>query len=86
MDTLSASLSNSGGTNTAPIAPGNILETNAPGGLYTTTITGSKANELFVGPVNVQIEQRNNYIYVLAGTTTNNSVQLVGPAVIAGVF
>ncbi len=85
VDTLNASLSNSGGTNTAPLAPGTILDTNAPAGAYTTSITGS-GNALLVGPVNVQIEQRNWYFYVMAGSTATNSVQLIGPKVIRGVY
>jgi Domain of unknown function (DUF4397) len=85
-DTLSATLTSpANGTVAAGVAPGNILEANAPGGLFTSTIT-DQSNKVLVGPINVQIEQRDSYIYVLTGSTANNSVQLVGPAVIKGIF
>lgn len=85
-DTLSATLTSpANGTAAAGVAPGNILEANAPGGLFTSTIT-DQSNKVLIGPVNVQIEQRNSYIYVLTGSEATNSVQLVGPAVIKGVF
>ena len=85
LDTLSASISGTNGTNTAGVAPGNILEAAAPAGLYTSTIL-TQSNQVVVGPVNVQIEQRNWYLYVMTGSTATNSVQLIGPKVIRGVF
>lgn len=85
LDTLSASISGTAGTNTAGVTPGNILEATAPAGLYTSSIL-NESNQLLVGPVAVQIEPRNWYFYVMAGSTATNSVQLIGPKVIRGVF
>jgi hypothetical protein len=85
-DTLSATLSSpSNGTAAAGVAPGNIIEANAASGLYTSTVT-TQSNAVVVGPVNVQVEQRNWYLYVLTGSAATNSVQLMGPKVIKGVF
>jgi hypothetical protein len=71
------------GALTAP--PSAITDGFASSGLYTATIEDS-SNKLLIGPVNVQVEPRNSYLYVLAGSTANQSVQLIGPAVIRGVF
>ena len=85
-DTLSATLTSAlNGTAAAGVAPGNILEANAPNGLFTSTIT-DQSNNVLVGPINVQIEQRNWYLYVLTGSTATNTVQLIGPKVAKGVF
>jgi Domain of unknown function (DUF4397) len=85
LDTLNASISGTNGTNTAVNAPGNILEATVPGGLYTSTIL-TQSNQVLVGPVAVQIETRNWYFYVVAGSTATNSVQLIGPKLIRGVY
>jgi hypothetical protein len=85
-DILSATLSSpSNGTAAAGVTPGNIISANAASGLYTSTIT-SQSGTVVVGPINAQIEQRNWYLYVITGSTANNTVQLIGPKVIKGVF
>jgi hypothetical protein len=72
--------------NSAGVSPGTILDATAPGGLYTASIYAAPNTAAIVGPVSVQVEQRNVYVYVLAGTTSNQSVQLLGPKAIRGVF
>jgi hypothetical protein len=62
-----------------------IVDGFAFSGLYTTNITDA-GNKVLVGPVDVEVEPRNSYLYVLAGSTTNQSVQLIGPMVIRGLF
>lgn len=57
-----------------------------PSGLFTTRVYLEGTNTLETGPVSVEIEPRNLYIYVLAGSASNNSVQLIGPRVIRNVF
>jgi hypothetical protein len=65
--------------------PANSVETFNPGsGLYTTSVLDSSQN-LLVGPVNLELEQGNAYVYVVAGSTATN-VQWLGPTVIRGLF
>jgi len=54
-------------------------------GLYTGKVTDS-SNIVRTGPINVEVVARDQYLYVLAGSVTNNSIQVIGPKVIRGVF
>lgn len=81
VDALGATLSGAGPFS---VSPGTLRDFTPGAGLYTSTIL-DVGNNVLVGPVNVQIEQRDSYIYVWAGSTANNSVQVVGPKVIKGV-
>jgi Domain of unknown function (DUF4397) len=71
-------------TQTATVAA-NSLATFLPAtGMYTGTITSGGVTE--TGPVDISLQQRNAYIYVIAGSTSNTSVQLLGPKIIYDVF
>jgi hypothetical protein len=58
----------------------------AVSGLYTTTIYLDVTNTVETGPAIVGVASRNVYIYILAGSANNNSVQLFGPKILRGVF
>lgn len=68
------------------VPAGHALEGAPPVGLLTTSIWLEGTTTLETGPARVQVEARNMYLYVLAGSATNNSVQLIGPKVIRDVF
>jgi hypothetical protein len=83
---LSATISSpSTGTSALIVDPGTLQEGNLASGIYTNTIT-DLSNNLLAGPTSAELAQRNNYLYVLAGSPDNESVQLIGPKVIAGVL
>jgi hypothetical protein len=80
-------LSPSGATASGLVVPASTIAPGvAPAGLYTAKVFLQGPNTWETGPVNVQIESRNLYLYVLAGSATNNSVQVVGPKVIRDVY
>jgi hypothetical protein len=83
---LTAALSNTQGpVGTVGVSPSTIMDVDLFAGLFTGTILD--ANKIpQVGPVNVQLEQRNMYLYVLGGSATNFTVQLIGPKAIRGIF
>ena len=86
LDPLNTFLTSSAGNSgVVPVPPGTIAEGGAPAAIYTGTVTDA-SNAVQVGPVIVQIEPTNSYIYVLGGSTANHTVQIIGPAVIRGVF
>ena len=51
-----------------------------------SSIYSTGTNTLQAGPVSIQTLKRNVYVYVLAGSTANGSVQLLGPKIVWGVF
>lgn len=63
-----------------------VLGALPPAGMFTATVTPEGTSTVATGPVGVQIESRNVYLYVLGGSTSNNSVQVIGPKVIRDVF
>jgi len=67
------------------IPASSLKESGVIAGLYTGTVTDSSAI-VRTGPISVEIVARNQYLYVLAGSVTNNSVQVSGPKLIRGVF
>lgn len=82
-DSLVGTLS---GVGNIPLPPNSLQQVDIGSGSYTTTII-STSNNVVVGPVNVELAQgANSYIYVLAGAVSTGSTQLIGPAIIRGVF
>jgi hypothetical protein len=67
-------------------APNTIKLADPPLGFqYTTTyFTGTKT--VVAGPMAIDIEKRNAYIFVFAGSGANGTVQLLGPTAIRDVF
>ena len=76
----------SGASASLNIPAASVAEGFPPTGLFTTSIYLEGTSTQETGPVPVQIESRNLYLYVLAGSATNKSVQLIGPKVIRDVF
>lgn len=74
----------SGGQFSVPA--GTLQEATPPLGVYYTSIYIDQTNTLEAGPVQIETLTRNVYIYVLAGSAANETVQLIGPKVIHGVF
>lgn len=68
------------------VAPGTLGEAVPPGGVQYTSIYSGGTNTLEAGPIMIETLARNVYIYVFAGSSSNGSVQLIGPKVIRGVF
>jgi hypothetical protein len=88
LDTLNTALynrNNGGLVGSLTVPASTITDGSASSGLFTANIADA-SNNVLVGPVDVQVEPRNSYLYVLAGSTTNQSVQLIGPIVIREVF
>lgn len=81
---LTAVLTQGTTTQMATIAKGSLANFDPGAGLGTATITSGSTTE--TGPVNVSLQPRNANIVVLAGSTSNHSIQLLGPKVIPGVF
>lgn len=75
-----------GGAGSVNVPASSIREGIAVAGLYTSSIYLDSSNTWEAGPVNVQIGSRNVYIYVLAGSASTDSVQIIGPKVIRDVF
>jgi Domain of unknown function (DUF4397) len=57
-----------------------------PAGEYSATIYPEGSSTAATGPQAIDVVSRNLYVLVLAGSTANNSVQLLGPQVIRNVF
>jgi len=86
---LSATLTNSGsggGSASVSIAANSDEESYAPAGEYTGSVYLDGSTTPVIGPLNVAIASRDLYLYVLAGSATNESLQLIGPKVIRDVF
>ena len=69
-----------------PIPAGSIKAGAAPPGVTFVSIYSTGTNTLQAGPISIQTLKRNVYIYVLAGSATNGTVQLLGPKVVWGVY
>lgn len=67
------------------LAPNSLNDFNAPPGTFSSSVLDANGLRL-AGPANLQVLQRDLYIYVLAGSTTNKSVQSFGPKAIPGIF
>lgn len=72
--------------NTLDISAGSIEEATLTSGRYSGSIylQGTKVQE--AGPASINASSRDLYLYVLAGSASNNSVQIIGPKVIKDVF
>lgn len=88
-DNLTATLTGSGasgGTASATIAAGSVQSSFVPSGQYTGTVSLDGSSTAAVGPVTAELASRNVYLYLLAGSVANDSIQLVGPKVIRDVL
>jgi hypothetical protein len=86
-ETLGATLTAQNGSvaGEATVAPGKVLVSDNPSGIYTGTIFLPGSRTVITGPVPVTLSSRDLSLYVLGGSSTN-AVQLIGPKVIWGVF
>lgn len=66
--------------------PAGMLRVASPPLGVTYTSIYSNQTTLEAGPVQIQTLSRDAYIYVFAGSTTNGTVQLIGPKAIRGLF
>jgi hypothetical protein len=69
-----------------PVRARQNVARDVPSGQYSLTIYPEGSTTAATGPVEADIVSRNLHIYILAGSTTNDSVQLVGPTVIKDVL
>jgi hypothetical protein len=83
--TLIASISNASGSPAFSVAPFTLQEGAALPGVYSASISDTNGF-VVAGPINVQFAQRSSYLYVLAGSYADSSVQIIGPKVVNGVF
>jgi hypothetical protein len=84
---LAAILTISGGSSTTvTVHAGLAVANNAPAGLYTGTVTAPGSSLIQAGPALIPVSSRNLYLYVLAGSTAKQAVQLFGPKIVSGVF
>ena len=70
----------------ANIGANSLFTTFIPSGEYSITFTPEGSTEKAAGPLEVDIASRNVYLYVIAGSVMNSTIQLVGPTQIKGVF
>ena len=79
-----------GDSNSSPIsqnfAAGTVTEVLPGGGEYSATVYPEGSSTAASGPIELNLVSRNVYLVVLAGSTSNGSVQIIGPQVIRGVF
>jgi Domain of unknown function (DUF4397) len=68
-----------------PVPPSALTVFTPTFGIFEAGIWDSGQN-LLVGPTNVEIQQRAFYIYAIAGSVANGSIQLIGPKKVLGVF
>ena len=82
---VTASVSTSAGTGTLSIQPSSMQEGTVIEGIYTASVNNGAGTQV-AGPLQVNFENRDLYIFVIAGSDANQSVQLIGPKIIYGVF
>jgi len=70
----------------APLAAGSLLKFDKGAGLFSATVFPEGSTVAATGPQEFNLTSRNVYLSVVAGSTTNDSVQLIGPKEIRGVF
>jgi hypothetical protein len=70
----------------ATIPPGTSIPFTQTSGQYSLTVYPQGSTTRATGPIEADLVSRNVHIYVLAGSTTNNSVQVVGPIMIKDVL
>ena len=73
------------GTAALNVDAGALQEGLVTAGIYTSSIDNISGS-LLAGPATVEFGQRNSYVYVLAGSPDQESVQVIGPKLIAGVL
>jgi hypothetical protein len=65
---------------------GTVNAVGVPSNEYTAWVYPTGSSVLATGPIEFDLVSRNLYLVVLAGSTANNSVQIVGPQVIKNVL
>jgi hypothetical protein len=84
---LSATLVDSSNRSNSLLVPAaTFVVSTAPAGIYQNSVSNATTHVVLSGPRNVELAQRNVYLYVLAGSPADNSVQVLGPKIINGVF
>jgi len=68
------------------IAAGSIQEATIPSGRYSGSVFLQGTETLEAGPESIDAMSRDLYFYVLGGSASNSSVQIIGPKVIKDVF
>ena len=81
---LTASLTQGKLTQTATVKKATLANFNPGAAFSTASITSGGTTE--TGPVFVSLLSRNVYFFVIAGSTSNSSIQLLGPKAIWDVF
>ena len=82
---LNASITTAFGTSAITVEPGALQGGALNQGIFTGSIT-DLSNTVVAGPTSIEISNRNSYVYVIAGSLDDQSVQLLGPKIILGVF
>ena len=82
---LTASVSTSAGTGSLSIQASSMNQGTVIEGTYTASINDGAGTQV-AGPLQVNFENRDLYIFVIAGSDANQSVQLIGPKIIYGAF
>lgn len=86
---LTAALKNSqdkDGVASIDIAASSVQEATVPSGHYSGSIWLEGTQTWEAGPASADLMSRDLYFYVLAGSASNGSVQIIGPKVIRDVF
>jgi len=83
-ETLNASVTNGSGTGTISIAPLSLQEGTVLVGSYQASITSGATT--FVGPTSIEVTSRDTSLWVISGSAAKQTVLLIGPKTIHGVF
>jgi len=70
----------------AGFAAGTVRVVSVARGEYSAAIYPQGSSAVATGPLEFEVVSRNVYLFVLAGSTANGSVQFIGPHVIRNVF
>ena len=88
-DNLTGTITVGDGTSSplsANFAAGTVTSVPVLKGLYNATVYPEGSSTAATGPTRFESVSRNVYLFVLAGSTANNSVQIIGPEVIRDVL
>lgn len=64
------------------LPPNSAVSQNVPSGAYTGTVTMGGTNTIEAGPTSANLMSRDFYFWVLTGSATNNTVQIIGPKIV----
>jgi len=86
LDDLVGTISAGGASASLTVSSFTLAEGAPPAGQFTANVTDQATSTHQYGPATLQFESRDLYIYVLAGSAANSSIQLIGPRIIRDVF